>query len=70
VRPRRKSPPAHRQEQILVPISGINRTEDRRIEVIVAATGRPLWVPRSIAQLYPTGRLFVPEWFHRKVFST
>ena len=53
-----------------MPISGINRTEDRRIEVIVAATGRPLWVPRSIAQLYPTGRLFVPEWFHRKVFST
>jgi len=54
------------QPQVMVPISGIERTEERRIEVIVTATGRPLWVPRSIAQFAP-GRVFLPQWFYRKI---
>ena len=54
------------QPQVMVPISGIERTEERRIEVIVTATGRPLWVPRSIAQFFP-GRVYLPEWFFDKV---
>ena len=64
---KRKPQAPHSTCQVMVPIAGLGRTEDNRFEVIEAATGRAVFVPRSITQVFP-GRIYVPEWFYSRVF--
>lgn len=53
-----------------VQISGIvDDTDDLRITVIVAATGKPLRLKRRHTEFMP-GRVLLPAWYYKSIFGS
>jgi hypothetical protein len=47
-------------------ITDIIETNERTIRVVLAATNKPCWLPRRLAEFYP-GRVVLPQWLADRV---
>ena len=55
-----------RWQKTAIEISGIGSTNERVVEVIIKATGKPASIRRDLAEFYP-GRVFVPLWLAQRI---
>lgn len=53
------------QKKVLI-ITDIIETKERSIQVVLAETGKPCWLPRRLAEFYP-GRVVLPMWLADKI---
>jgi len=49
----------------MIRISGVQEITDKRVKVIVADTGKELWLPIECAERYGD-RVFIPDWLARR----
>ena len=51
-----------------VPITDILETNERSVQVVLADTGKPCWLPRRLAEFWP-GRVVLPRWLAQKILT-
>ncbi|MEE4608304.1 MAG: hypothetical protein V2L15_05400 [Desulfobacteraceae bacterium] len=49
-------------------VSDVSEIVGRRRQVIVAKTGRTVWLPAAEIQIHP-GRVTIPAWLARRIFT-
>lgn len=49
----------------MIRISGVEKVTDKRVKVILADSGKELWLPRKCAERFGN-RVFIPDWLARK----
>jgi len=55
-------------QKACIEIADVLAVTGHSVRVMVADTGKPLWLPLKYAEHY-NNRVFIPQWLYNKVFS-